>query len=98
LLYETIKWPSSAELISLPHAYFFQSDIEGKEVPKIWDRYVQTRKRNLLELIMFHNFNDLIRDYCLYVWDETVASLIGDKLKESSKVPRSTYELLMAGH
>ena len=54
-------------------------------------------RRNLLELIMFHNFNDLIRDYCLYVWDETVASLIGDKLKESSKVPRSTYELLMAG-
>ena len=45
LLYETIKWPSSAELISLPHAYFFQSDIEGKEVPKIWDRYVQTRKK-----------------------------------------------------
>ncbi len=95
-LSDRIKWPSSAELISLPHAYFFQSDIDGKEVPEIWKKFARTQKRNLLELIIFHNFNDLVRDYCLYAWDETVAILIGDKLKESAAFPRSIFEVFGA--
>jgi len=94
-LYDTIKWPKASELISLPHSYFFKSDIEGKEIPKIWKRYLETKNKKFLEIIIFHNFNDLIRNYCLYLWDESIAKLISQKLSESAEKPRSIYELLM---
>jgi hypothetical protein len=72
----TMKWPKVSELISLPHEYYGLNDIDGKEVPQLWEEYRKSLDPVLLERIIYHNLYDLIREACLYMWDETVQDAI----------------------
>ena len=71
----SLKWPRVSELISLPHNYYGMQDIDGKDVPRIWKEYCDNGDKNteMLERIILHNLNDLIREACLLMWDETSA-------------------------
>lgn len=71
-----MKWPKVCELISLPHEYYGLSDIGGRDVPELWEQYSRTRDTALLDKIIYHNLYDLIREACLYMWDETVQDAI----------------------
>lgn len=73
----TLKWPKVSELISLPHNYYGLEDIDGKDVPIIWKEFCDTKGKDIkiLDKIIFHNLNDLIREACLLMWDETSAKV-----------------------
>ena len=95
---KTLKWPRVSELISLPHNYYGLQDIGGKEVPEIWKNFCDSntttaninneRDVSLLDKIIMHNLNDLIREACLLMWDETSALVCANILFREIKKER----------
>jgi len=71
-----MKWPKVCELISLPHEYYGLSDIGGRDVPRLWEEYRKSGDLKILDKVIYHNLYDLIREACLYMWDETVQDAI----------------------
>lgn len=82
-----MKWPKVSELISLPHEYYGLSDICSRDVPQLWEDFKKNEDPLLLERIIYHNLYDLIREACLYMWDETVQDAI-IRVLEKEKVKR----------
>ena len=84
------KWPKVSELISLPHNYYGLSDIDGKDVPEIWKAFCNSEEKDIkmLDRIIMHNLNDLIREACLLMWDETGAKIFAEILFREVKKER----------
>ncbi len=88
------KWPRVSELVSLPHAYYGGSDIDGRDVPHIWKMYAESAARNirLLDPIIEHNLNDLIREACLLLWDETGSQAYAKTLLNDARKRREIMQ------
>ncbi len=83
------KWPRLEELVSLPQSYFrVRVEARGSEVPGIWQRYFISEDTKELDLIIYHNLYDLIREACLAMWDETISDVIGEIIKQLGKEKR----------
>ncbi|MBI5046117.1 ribonuclease H-like domain-containing protein [Candidatus Micrarchaeota archaeon] len=69
---ERKKWPRVSELVSMPHNYYGLSDIEGAEVPILWEEYKKTSDVQILDRIIHHDFYDLVREACLCLWHDSL--------------------------
>jgi len=63
-----LKWPKLDELFSHAEHYFNEPVISGKDVPLLWQRFLQTGDDNYLQQIIRHNESDLLRELYLLVY------------------------------
>lgn len=63
-----LKWPKLDELLSHAEHYFNEPVISGKDVPMLWERFLETRDEDYLQQIIRHNESDLLRELYLLVY------------------------------
>lgn len=61
------KWPKLDDLVSEPEIYLKMPRITGKECPRLWENYCQTKDSNHLIPIMEHNKSDILRTLFLLI-------------------------------
>ncbi len=64
----SLKWPKLDELFSHAEDYFNEPVISGKDIPLLWQRFLQTGDRDFLQQIIRHNESDLLRELYLLVY------------------------------
>ena len=62
-----LKWPKLDELISHAERYFNEPVISGRDVPLLWERFLETGDKDYLGQIIRHNESDLLRELYLLV-------------------------------
>ncbi len=63
-----LKWPKLDELFCHAEQYFNERVVSGKDVPSLWDRFLETGERDYLQQIIRHNESDLLRELFLLVY------------------------------
>ena len=63
-----LKWPKLDELFSHAEHYFSEPVISGKDVPMLWEAFLQTGDKDYLQQIVRHNESDLLRELYLLVY------------------------------
>ena len=63
-----LKWPKLDELFSHAEHYFNEPVISGKDVPRLWERFLHTGDKDYLQQIIRHNEADLLRELYLLVY------------------------------
>lgn len=63
-----LKWPKLDELFSHAEQYFNEPVICGRDVPLLWQRFLNTRDDTYLQQIIKHNESDLLRELYLLVY------------------------------
>lgn len=62
-----LKWPKLDELLSPVEHYFNEPVVSGKDVPFIWQKFLETGDESFLQQIMRHNESDLLRELYLLI-------------------------------
>jgi uncharacterized protein YprB with RNaseH-like and TPR domain len=60
-----MKWPKLDELISVPGDYFGEVKVTGKDVPGLWQEYLNGRSEAVIQKIMEHCLIDILRESVL---------------------------------
>ena len=63
-----LKWPKLDELLSHAEYYFDEPVVSGKDVPLLWEKFLETGDNNYLQQIIRHNESDLLRELYLLVY------------------------------
>ncbi|MHA1327658.1 MAG: ribonuclease H-like domain-containing protein [Promethearchaeota archaeon] len=61
------KWPKLDDLISEPEDYFKENKVCGKDIPKLWKKYLASGDNSLLKKISDHCFSDILREMILLI-------------------------------
>lgn len=63
-----LKWPKLDELFSHAEHYFNEPVVSGKDIPWLWERFLNTGDEDYLQQIIRHNESDLLRELYLLVY------------------------------